>query len=289
MGPGNSATPPEPRGMNGVDAQGTPWPIAAIERCAGLLTQATKRGEPLGTLPADIEPSSRSEAYAVQSAVAAAQGEVLAGWKIAATSMAGQRHINVDGPIAGRILAGRVHTDGSTVPLSGNAMCLAEPEFVFVLGTALFPRDRPYAAEDVIDAVAELRFGIELPSTRYTDVTAVGANQLIADNACAHQYVLGPKAVRAWTASELASVEMTATIDGRRGRRSVNGIGSNVLGDPVAALTWLANELITIGSPLEAGAFITTGTCADPIAVRPRDRLVARFQDLGTVTCAFGT
>ena len=34
----------------------------------------------------------------------------LFGWKIAATSEAGQKHINVDGPMAGRILARDGHS-----------------------------------------------------------------------------------------------------------------------------------------------------------------------------------
>lgn len=166
-------------------------------------------------------------------------------------------------------------------------MCLAEPEFVFVLGAPIVPRVRPYAAAEVLEAVSELRFGIELPSTRFSNVTEVGANQLIADNACGYEFVLGPVALRPWTAAELASIEMTATIEGPASRRSVRGIGANVLGDPVAAFTWLANELTNIRTPLEAGAFVTTGTCSDPIAVQPGDSLVARFDDLGTVSCTF--
>ena len=42
-------------------------------------------------------------------------------------------------------------------------------------------------------AVAALHLGIEIPNSRYLDFTAVGAPQLIADNACADQFVLGPE------------------------------------------------------------------------------------------------
>ncbi|KUO16403.1 2-keto-4-pentenoate hydratase [Streptomyces dysideae] len=255
--------------------------------CAAMLLRATRSGERIGPLPSGIAPSTRAEAYVVQTRIADLGGHATAGWKIAATSAAGQRHINVDGPIGGRVFADRVHADGTALSLRGNAMRLAEPEFVFVLGSPILPRVRPYTAAEVMDAVSELRFGIELPSTRFTDVTAVGANQLIADNACGHQFVLGPETLRPWTASELASVDMTATINGPATSRSVKGTGANVLGDPVAALTWLANELTYIGTPLEASAFVTTGTCSAPIAVQPGDRLAAHFQGFMTVTCAF--
>ena len=41
----------------------------------------------------------------------------LFGWKIAATSRAGQQHINVDGPLAGRLLADRAFESGCRIAL----------------------------------------------------------------------------------------------------------------------------------------------------------------------------
>ena len=43
----------------------------------------------------------------------------LFGWKIAATSKAGQAHIAVDGPLAGRLLAEHVFESGSRLPFGG--------------------------------------------------------------------------------------------------------------------------------------------------------------------------
>ncbi|MGO1263799.1 fumarylacetoacetate hydrolase family protein [Brevibacterium aurantiacum] len=60
-----------------------------------------------------------------------------------------------------------------------------------------------------------------------------------------------------------------------------------MLGDPVAALAWLVNELSAVDIGLEVGDFITTGTCSEPIPVEPGDSLSARFDDLGVVTCTF--
>ncbi len=53
-------------------------------------------------------PAARPGARATQigAAVARQSGDSVAGWKIAATSAAGQKHINVDGPLGGRILEG---------------------------------------------------------------------------------------------------------------------------------------------------------------------------------------
>src|SRR5919107_5610045 len=71
-------------------------------------------------LPVHCRPRDRAAGYAVQAEVARLSGQQVAGWKIAATSAAGQRHIGVDGPLAGPLLANRVLIDDSIVPLDGN-------------------------------------------------------------------------------------------------------------------------------------------------------------------------
>lgn len=258
-----------------------------IELCATRLRQAVLQNTAIEALPAQAVPATRAEAYAVQTRYSELEGQATVGWKIAATSEAGQRHINVDGPLVGRVLPDRVQADGEAVSLSGNSMRLAEPEFVFVLGSALPPRRDTYTPAEVMEAVTALHFGIELPSTRFTDVTAAGALQLIADNACGHRFVLGPAVKNTWAPADLAAVSMTADVDGQSGHRTSEGMGRNVLGDPVAALTWLVNELSAIDIGLVPGDFITTGTCSEPIPVEPGDSLSAKFDDLGIVTCTF--
>ena len=78
-----------------------------------------------------MRPRDRAEGYAIQAAIEKYSSERLFGWKIAATSEAGQKHINVDGPMAGRILAETVIPDGGTASMAGNEMRVAEPEFAF--------------------------------------------------------------------------------------------------------------------------------------------------------------
>src|SRR3954471_22349822 len=86
-----------------------------------------------GTKIADLDPSQRprdrAEGYAIQAAMQSYGS--LFGWKIAATSEAGQKHINVAGPRAGRLFAERVVVDGGTASMAGNEMAVSEPEFAF--------------------------------------------------------------------------------------------------------------------------------------------------------------
>ena len=256
----------------------------AAAEAAALLWRHWQEGRRLDALPAPLRPASRAEGYAIQSRLEGRDGRPLFGWKIAATSRAGQRHIGVDGPLAGRILASRVFADGAEVPLGANAMLVAEPEFVFRLARDLPPRPQPYTEAEVMAAVGALHLGIELPDSRFADFARAGGPQLIADNACAHQFVLGPEAPAEWRGLDLAAHPVAARVGERYGRE---GVGANVLGDPRIALAWLANELAAHGPGLAAGQYVTTGTCMVPLEIRAGDAVRADFGRLGSVAVRF--
>src|SRR5437764_815806 len=69
-----------------------------------------------------MRPGNRTEGYAIQAAIERYSTTHLFGWKIAATSEAGQKHINVVGPMAGRILAETVIPDGGTAAMLANEL-----------------------------------------------------------------------------------------------------------------------------------------------------------------------
>jgi len=168
--------------------------------------------------------------------------------------------------------------------LGANHMKVAEPEFAFRMARTLPARAAPYALDEVLAAVDTLHPAIELPDSRFHDFSKVGAAQLIADNACAHYFVLGPAAPEGWRFEDLAEHSVTGSVAGKLRRE---GKGANVLGDPRAALTWLANELSRLGIALAAGQVVTTGTCLAPLPVEPTDHVFADFGTLGSVELRF--
>ena len=207
-------------------------------------------------------------------------GQDTFGWKIAATSKAGQQHIGVDGPLAGRLLQKRVFNSGAAVSLSNNIMNVAEAEFAFRMARNLPPRATPYSIEEVMAAVETMHPAIEIPDSRYENFVAVGAAQLIADNACASYFVLGQATVTDWRQYDMANHLVVTNVNGSMTRE---GKGANVLGDPRIALTWIANELSLSGDMLSAGQVITTGTCIVPTEITPGDSVVADFGIFGCV------
>lgn len=264
----------------------TPAADSPITQAARILWNTWQAGGRIEQLSEAVRPTTRQQGYQVQAEVARLSGQAVFGWKIAATSVAGQKHIGVDGPLAGRMLAQRAFDSGAIVPLAGNGMLVAEAEFAFRMARDVPPRATPYTQDEVLAAVASLHPSIEIPDSRYRDFVSVGAAQLIADNACACYYVLGPATPFDWRTLDLSNHEVKATVNGElRGE----GTGANVLGDPRIALTWMVNEISRVGETLRAGQVVTTGTCVAPVPIRPGDQVEVDFGALGTAQAHFIT
>ena len=251
-----------------------------IDEAARILWDAWSAGRRIPTLPRSCRPGTLDEGYAVQRAVAERSGSGTVGWKIAATSEAGQAHIGIDGPLAGRLLESRLYRGGAVIRAGALHMGVAEAEFAFRMGRDLPSDGAPLSIDAVMDGADALHVAIEIPDSRFEDFAAAGAPQLAADCACADLFVLGPAAPDGWRTIDLASHAVVLRINGAEASA---GSGANVLGDPRIALAWLANDRAKRGEPLRAGEVVTTGTCVTPAPVRPGDELLADFGPLGTV------
>ena len=256
-----------------------------INAASRILRDHWRIGTKLAGLAPQLRPRDRAEGYAIQARLEAQSGRPLFGWKIAATSEAGQKHINVRGPMAGRILPETVIPDGGIAAMTGNAMRVAEPEFAFRMGVDMSPRSSAYSVAEVLDAVDTLHPAIEIPDSRFADFASAGEPQIIADNACAHLFVLGKPATANWRALDLVEERPVITLGGQRHV----GHGKNVLGDPRLALAWLVNELRQLGIVVKAGQVVTTGTCHPPLPISAGDRMQADFGALGNVSVAFAS
>ena len=251
---------------------------------ARLLWTCRQSGSVIDALPSAGRSLDTRAGHAIQAALPAVADQPVIGWKIAATSAAGQAHIQVDGPLAGRILDSFVHPIGATLPLAGNRMRVVEPEFAFRMGAPLPPRVTPYSVDEVVAAVASLHPAFEVPDSRFADFARAGKAQLIADDACCGRFAFGPAAPSTWREVDLAAHRVHATVRGEDGRvrYTRDGEGRALLGDPCTALAWLANELSALGIGLRAGDWASCGTCMVPLQILPGDHVVA---DYGTFGC----
>lgn len=249
-----------------------------IGSAASLLLQHWQAGTRLASLPEAMLPVDRAGAYEVGELLAELSGDKVVGWKIAATSDAGQKHINVDGPLAGRLFSSRIVPPGGQIRLGNNIMRVAEIEFAFSFARALPGKPKGYQQTEVLDAVSNLHLSIEVPDSRFHNFTDVGVLQLIADTACACWLVIGPAADAAWREIDLANHPVSGVLNGRK---VASGRGGAALGDPRRALTWLVNEVAQYAGGVKAGDIVTTGTCIVPVPIKPGDAFKADYGKLG--------
>jgi len=105
-----------PAGQKAAEAQAAALP-PANEKLAGAKAAQVGTMNNAGTVLLTV-----ADMSAIQAEIERSSTARLFGWKIAATSEAGQKHINVTGPMAGRILSETIIPDGGTASMAGNEM-----------------------------------------------------------------------------------------------------------------------------------------------------------------------
>jgi 2-keto-4-pentenoate hydratase len=254
-----------------------------IAKAAGLLLAARGDFRRLDGFPPDCAPGGIADGYAIQEALAAAWGLPVAGYKIACTSEEAQRMLKSPGPFPGRIFAPYLLSSPAEVAHGAFHDPGVEGEFAFTLRVALPARPAPYSRADIEAAIAAVHPAIEIVDPRWRDWIGAGVAAIVADNAANGALVLGPGTAD-WRRFDLPSHAVRLDLDGRAIAR---GTGAAVLGDPVTALVWLANDLSRRGFGLEAGDVVTTGTCTSLHKVKPGAVATADFGPLGAVSVAF--
>jgi 2-keto-4-pentenoate hydratase len=253
-----------------------------IAEAADLLLQSYSIGMTLPELPETCRPRDMGEAYAVQEKLVADLAIDPAGWKIGCTSAAARAILRADGPFAGRVLAPRCFAGGTAIPSQSYPMRGVEAEFGFALGKSLKPRKKPYSRAEILAAVEDLYPVIEIIDSRYADWGRVTLPEIVADLGANGALVIGAPA-KNWRRRDLSAIPVAM----RAGRRIVGrGTGADVLGHPLEALRWLANNPVTQDG-LQAGEIVSTGTCTGLYRAKAGEKLTADFGPFGTVELKF--
>ena len=252
------------------------------QAAAELLADAWRTGTTLDALPGECRPRSAAEAYRIQDIFARALGEPIAGWKIGCTSAAVRKILKTRTPFCGRIFASRLFASGVTLGGASYKLRGLEGEFAFKLKRDLPARRTAYRRAEVLDAIGSLHPAIEVVDPRFTDWLVVGIHSIIADLGADGAVVLGA-AVPRWRRIDLRKAPVRMAINGKI---VGEGTGADCMGDPVAALVWLANELRRRAG-LKAGQVVSTGACCGFHRAAAGDRGVADFGRLGRVEMRF--
>jgi len=256
---------------------------AAIEQAVELLIAARGDHRRLEAFPPACRPASFEDGYAIQEAFAAAWGAPVAGYKVGCTSVEAQKYLGSPGPFPGRIFGPVLLKSPATVSAKAFHRLGIEPEFAFTLGRDLPRRAAAYGREEVAAAVAALHPAIEIVDGRWLDWMKVGIASIVADNGANGALVLGP-AVADWRGIDLPKSRATLHF----GHTEVAaGTGAAVLGHPLEALVWLANDLSRRGFGLKKSDAVTTGTVAGITFAEPGMHVVADFGPIGKAEVTF--
>ncbi len=231
--------------------------MTQAERIAAHLFQANAAGARFEWLTGDLRPTDLNAAYAAQSAlldrwVAAGKGRI-GGWKIALTSAAMQELCGIDQPCVGGILDCRIVREGQAVS-AGDYVRLGL-EFELAVRMAEDATDGPYDAAGIRALAGSVAPAFELIEDRGADYAGFDALSLVADNTWNAGVILGPE-IADWQSVDWTGAPVTLTMNGKV-ERAVTG---DAMGDPFAALAFVANNLLQRGRHLKAGDWVITGS-----------------------------
>lgn len=221
------------------------------------------------------------DAYVAQAVLFAERGVPLAGWKIGLTGEGIRTALGTDSPAAGRLAQADIVRSPAVVAI-GSGEFYVEGELIFEMGVRLSAAASPFTPAQVADAVAGLHVGIELVTSRF-ESTDLPLGVLIADNCMADRLLVGDKVARGW---EDRFADMAMTLRGP-GDALTRGTTAAVMGNPLLAVTWLANWLAERGMTLEPGQFVSSGTCTGVTAVAPGDHISVDLAGLGGAAVEF--
>ena len=258
--------------------------VPRIESAGEWLFEAHRRRDRFSPLPAELAPRDVSEAYAIQSeyvgARAASLGAIV-GYKIALTTPAMRAMVGLSDSIAGDMLEKSILHGPARVRAADYVRLLVEFEIAVELAEDLPALGAPYDRARVARAVAALMPALELADDRNADYAGLAANSLvlIADNAWNEGAVLGSP-VRDWQSLDLAALRGVATINEAA---AGEGHGRDVMGHPLDALAWIANNLASRGLGLWRGDVVITGSLITSKFPQAGDRVRFEAGALGAV------
>lgn len=218
-------------------------------------------------------------AYQAQQVVVQAKidaGERLVGYKLGLTSRNKQQAMGVDAPLYGRVTSGMICTYGEPVRLDRFIHPRVESEIAFLLARDVEP---PATVTSVLAATDVVLGAVDVLDSRYESFRFT-LEDVVADNASAGGFYLGPLARRPAELPDLRLLGCVVRVDGEV---AMTAAGAAVMGHPAASVAWLANQLAADGEGLRAGQLVFSGGVTAPVPVAAGGSVTFEFDGLGAI------
>jgi 2-oxo-3-hexenedioate decarboxylase len=205
-----------------------------------------------------------------------AAGERLVAAKLGLTSKAKQRVMNVDAPLYGWVTDRMLLPYGEPVELSRFIHPRVEPEIAFLIAR---PVAAPATVTSVLAATEAVFAAVDVLDSRYENFR-FKLPDVVADNASAAGFLLGPKAMPPAELDDLRLLGCVLRVDGDV---VATAAGAAVMGHPAASVAWLVNRLAERGQTLDAGMLVFSGGLTEPVPLQVGTSVTAEIDQLGTI------
>jgi 2-oxo-3-hexenedioate decarboxylase len=218
-------------------------------------------------------------AYAAQKAFVQSKldaGETFVGWKLGLTSRNKQQAMGLDAPLYGRVTSGMLSGYGEPVRLDRFIHPRVECEIAFLLARDV---EAPATITSVLAATEVVFAAVDVLDSRYESFKFT-LSDVVADNASAGAFYLGPIARRPHELEDLRLLGAVVRVDGDV---AMTAAGAAVMGHPAASVAWLANQLRAEGEKLRAGQIVFSGGVTAPVPVVADRSVTFEFDQLGAI------
>lgn len=206
----------------------------------------------------------------------ASQGRVV-GYKAGLTNPAVQKRFGHNSPVRGVLLEKMLLEDGAEVPAKFGAVPIFEADLVVVVKDEGINQAKTPA--EVLKHLSAIRPFIELPDMVTAKEQPLSGAVITSFNVGARLGVLGKPLAPAPEMAE-ALAKMTVVMRDQDGRELARAPGTAILGHPLNAVVWLAEDLAKSGGRLRAGDILSLGSFSAPMPPKPGMMVTVTYEGL---------
>ncbi len=210
------------------------------------------------------------------SELSASQGKVV-GYKAGLTNPAVQKRFGHNSPVRGVLLEKMLLDDGAEVPVKFGAVPFFEADLVVVVKDEGVNQAKTPA--EVIKHIASIRPFIELPDLVTAKGQPLSGPIITSINVGARLGVLG-KPIAPTPEMVDALGKMMVVMRDQDGKELAKVPGAAILGHPLNAVVWLAQDLAKSGGKLRAGDILSLGSFTPPNFPKPGMAVTVTYEGL---------
>ena len=252
-------------------------------------------------LPLENIPKTIDEAYRVQDMLKRIlvneHAYTLAGWKVGLTNAAVQQRVGAVEPMFGPIFAQSILPPSTFYPCV-NKFRGIEAEFMVEMkeNCKPLPSHEPHSVAHLLEhnCIKSIRPGVEICATRF-DTNTPPLLASISDQGQHCGLIVSKSSI---SPSEFLryhqenhEIQLQSLNEAEQAVVLSTGTSANVLGNPLEAVAWLANALISSGRYLRAGDVVSTGTMTGMTTFLPpppsKTQKGSAFDDASTIYVSF--